>query len=218
MAREEPGVLNGQPSNSSSSQSYIATLKNRISVIETQNQNLQMRITTLEQTVKNFMDTTSALSLPSISVPQYSVGPLSYQFGNGDALIGTLAGLDTFKSLGQQRRRTARTHGEVVTRCNSQPNAGLKNSGSVCYSNAIFQAFASCNHRTTLFDDPPQQNHERTPLCYEFAKVLHSLVKCQFSEQDVVDPSKLINLFMELHDDFVDVESDYCQDPISMVR
>ncbi len=162
MTREEPGVLNGQPSNSSSSQSYIATYENRISVIETQNQNLQMRITTLEQTVKRFMDTTSALSIPSISVPQYSVGPLSYQFGNGDALIGTIVGLDTFISLGQQRCRTARTHGEVVTRCNSQPNAGLKNSGSVCYSNAIFQAFASSNHRTTLFDDPPQQNHERT--------------------------------------------------------
>ena len=210
VAREEPGVLNGQPSNSSSSQSYIATLENRISFIETQNQNLQMRITTLEQTVKNFMDTNLALSLPSISVPQFSVGHLSDQFGNGDALIGTIAGLDTFKSLGQQKRRIARTHGEVVTRCNSQHNAGLKNSGSVCYSNAIFQAFASCNHRTTLFDDPPQKNHERTPLCYEFAKVLHSLVKRQFSEQDVVDPSKLINLFMELHDDFVDVESEYC--------
>ena len=74
VAREEPGVLNGQPSNSSSSQSYIATLKNRISVIETQNQNLQMRITTLEQTVKHFMDTNLALSLPSISVPQLIVG------------------------------------------------------------------------------------------------------------------------------------------------
>ncbi len=148
----------------------FATLKNRISIIETQNQNGQMRITTLEQTVKHFMDTTSALSLSSISVPQYSLGPFSYQFGKGDALIRTIAGLDTFKSLGQQRHRTARTHRDVVTRCNSQPNAGLKNSGSVCYSNAIFQAFASCNHRTTLFNDPPQQNHERTPLCYEFAK------------------------------------------------
>ncbi len=98
----------------------------------------------------------------------------------------------------------------MVTRCNSQPNAGLKNSGSVCYLNAIFQAFASCDHRTALSDDPPQQNHERIPLCYKFAKVLHSLVKRQFSEQDVVDPSKLINLFMELYDDFVDVESEYC--------
>ncbi len=62
----EPGVLNGQPSNSSSSQSYIATLENRISFIETQNQNLQMRITTLEQTVKHFMDTNLALSLPLV--------------------------------------------------------------------------------------------------------------------------------------------------------
>ncbi len=97
----------------------------------------------------------------------------------------------------------------MVARCNSQHNAGLKNSGSVCYLNAIFQAFASCNHRTTLFDDPPQQNHERTPLCYKFAKVLHSLVKRQFSEKDVVDPSNLINLFKDLHDDFVDVESEY---------
>ncbi len=61
-----------------------------------------------------------------------------------------------------------------------------------------------------LFDDPPQQNHERTPLYYKFAKVLHSLVKRQFSEQDVVDPSNLINLVMELHDDFLDVESEYC--------
>ena len=149
------GEVNGQPPNPSSSQSsYLATLENRINVVETQNQNLQLRITTLEQTVKRFMDTTSALSIPSISVPQYSVGPLSYQFGNGDALIRTIAGLDAFKSLGQQRHRTARTHGEVVTRCNSQHNAGLKNSGSVCYSIAIFQAFASCNHRTTLFDDP----------------------------------------------------------------
>jgi hypothetical protein len=210
VVRERPGILNGQPSNSSSSQSYIATLENRISVIETQNQNLQMWITTLEQTVKRFMDTTLALSLSSISVPQYSLGSFSNQFGKGDALIGTIAGLDTLKSLGQQRRRTARTHGDVVTRCNSQPNAGLKNSGSVCYSNAILQAFASCNHRKTLFDDTPQQNHERTPLCYKFTKVLHSLVKRQFSEQDVVDPSNLINLFMELHDDFVDVESEYC--------
>ena len=100
-------------------------------------------------------------------------------------------GLDTFKSLRQQKRRTARTHEEVVTRCDSQHNAGLKNSGSVCYSNAIFQAFASCNHITTLFDDPPQQNHDCTPLYYEFAKVLHSLVKHQFSEQDVVDPSEI---------------------------
>ena len=58
-------------------------------------------------------------------------------------------------------------------------------------------------------DDPPQQNHERTPLCYEFAKVLHSLVKRQFSEAEVVDSSNLIKRFKDLHVDFVDVESEY---------
>jgi hypothetical protein len=39
------------------------------------------------------------------------------------------------------------------------PNAGLSNTGVTCYSNAIFQALASCNHLTTFFDTPPQQNH-----------------------------------------------------------
>ena len=90
----------------------------------------------------------------------------------------------------------------MVTKCNSQPNAGLKNSGSVCYSNAIFQALASCNHRTTLFNDPRQQNHERFELYYTFVEVLHSMVKRQFSEQDVVDPGNLIDLFLERHTDF----------------
>jgi ubiquitin C-terminal hydrolase len=98
----------------------------------------------------------------------------------------------------------------VVKRCTSQPNAGLKNSGKLCYSNAIFQAFKSCNHRTTLFDDPPQQNHERIPLCYKFAKVLHLMVNNQLSDQDVVDPSDLIDLFLGLHSDFVDRECEYC--------
>ncbi len=39
--------------------------------------------------------------------------------------------------------------------------------------------------------------------------MLHSLVKHQFSEEDVVDPSNLMKLFMDLHVDFVDVESEY---------
>ncbi len=191
----------------------MAALLNRISVIETQaawttliNENLQLRINALEQRVKHFIDT-SPLSLLTISVQQNSFDPLLYQFGEGDALIGTFS---IFKSLGQQRHRTARTHGDVVTRCKSQTNAGLKNSGKLCYSNAILQAFESCNHRTTLFDDPPQQNQERIPLCYEFAKVLHLMVNNQLGDQDVVDPSDLIILFLVLHSDFVDRECEYC--------
>ena len=98
----------------------------------------------------------------------------------------------------------------MLKRCESKPNAGLKNSGKICYSNAIFQALASCNHHTTLFNDPRQQNHERFELYYAFAEVLHLMVKHQFSEQDVVDPGNLIDLFLERHIDFVDREGECC--------
>jgi hypothetical protein len=61
-----------------------------------------------------------------------------------------------------------------------------------------------------LFNDPRQQNHERFELYYAFAEVLHLMVKCRFSEQDVVDPRILINLFLEHHTDFVDREGEFC--------
>jgi hypothetical protein len=96
------------------------------------------------------------------------------------------------------------------TRCRSPRNAGLENSGKVCYANAIFQAFASCTLYTTSFDDPPQQNHERIPLCYEFSKLLHLMVKNQTSDQDLLNPKVLIDHFLRLHSDFVDTECEYC--------
>ncbi len=61
-----------------------------------------------------------------------------------------------------------------------------------------------------LFNDPPQQNNERFELYYAIAEVLHSMVKRQFSEQDVVDPGNSINLFLERHTDFVDREGEFC--------
>jgi ubiquitin C-terminal hydrolase len=147
---------------------------------------------------------TSALSLPTLSVGQNSkIDPL-------DPLIGCFSTFPVSKGLGQSRQCTARTHQNMLKRCESKPNAGLKNSGKICYSNAIFQALASCNHRTTLFNDPRQQNHERFELYYAFAEVLHSMVKRQFSEQDVVDPGNLIDLFLERHTDFVDIEGEFC--------
>jgi hypothetical protein len=90
------------------------------------------------------------------------------------------------------------------------PNAELLNCGKICYSKAIFQALASCNHHTTLFNDSPQQNHECFALYYAFSELLHSMAMRQCSQQDVVDPSNLIKLFLECHTDFVDVESEYC--------
>jgi hypothetical protein len=63
-----------------------------------------------------------------------------------------------------------------VTQRNNVANAGLSNSGVVCYSNAIFQVLASCNHLTAFFSNSPSQDHERFRLYYAFAQVLHSMV------------------------------------------
>ncbi len=67
---------------------------------------------------------------------------------------------------GQLRNPTARTQQIMLTRYKANqgndemPNARLSNTGVIGYSNAIFQAVASCNHLTTFFDTPPQQNRE----------------------------------------------------------
>ncbi len=88
---------------------------------------------------------------------------------------------------GQLRNRTARTQQIMLTRYKANqgndemPNAGLSNTGVICYSNAIFQALASCNHMTTFFDTPPQQNCERFLLYYVFSQMLHLMVRRQGS-------------------------------------
>jgi hypothetical protein len=144
-------------------------------------------------------------SLQTLSVDQPS---------QNDPLIG-FSTWSVSTGWGQARNRTLRTHEDILTRYESNqstgmPNAGLLNCGKICYSNAIFWALASCTHRTTLFNDPPQQNHERFALYYAFSELLHLMAMRQHSQQDVVDPSNLIKLFLEHHSDFVDVESEYC--------
>ncbi len=89
------------------------------------------------------------------------------------------------------------------------PHAGLSNTGGICYSNAIFQALASCNHLTTFFDTPPQKNCERFLLYYAFSQVLHSMVRRQVSQQDVVDPTNFITPFLNRHSDFRDEQCEY---------
>ncbi len=78
---------------------------------------------------------------------------------------------------GQLRNRTARTQQIMLTRCKANqgndemPNAGLSNTGVICYSNAIFQALASCNHLTTFFDTPLNK------IVNALSSITH-LVKC----------------------------------------
>ncbi len=116
---------------------------------------------------------------------------------------------------GQLRNLTARTQQIMLTRCKANqgndemPNAGLSYTGVICYSNAIFQALASCNHLTMFFDTPPQQNRKRFVLYYMFSQVLHSMVRRKGSQQDVVDPTNLITPFLDRHSDFRDEQCEY---------
>ncbi len=121
---------------------------------------------------------------------------------------------------GQLRNRTARTQQIMLTQYKANqgndemPNAGLSNTGVICYSNAIFQALASCNHLTTFFNTPPQQNCERFILYFAFGQVLHLMVRYQGSQQDVVNPTNFITPFLDRHSDFRDEQcehSDACK-------
>ncbi len=116
---------------------------------------------------------------------------------------------------GQLRNCTERIQQIMLTRYkanqgnNEMPNAGLSNTGIICYSNAIFQALASCNHLTMFFDTPPQQNCECFVLYYAFSQVLHLMVRHQGSQQDVVNPINFIMPFLGCHSDFRDEQCEY---------
>lgn len=88
-------------------------------------------------------------------------------------------------------------------------NPGLNNSSVACYSNAVLQALASCNHLTKLFSTPPRQIHERFALYYAFSQLLYSIVNPQPSQQNLVDPSKFNNLFIERNKEFSETECEY---------
>jgi hypothetical protein len=203
---------------------YIAALERRINVLEqsmrqvasreASHQDLEQKVKDLEQMVQELMR--RPVSTVHMSDGQRSTMGSSYDWGfsctmdddhrniapnqgnnNNPMMIST--------GEGQLRNRTARTQQIMLTRCKTNqgndemPNAGLSNTGIICYSNAIFQALVSCNHLTTFFDTPPQQNCERFVLYYVFSQVLHSMVMRQGSQQDVVDPTNFITPFLDCH-------------------
>ena len=71
-------------------------------------------------------------------------------------------------------------------------HAGLNNCDVICYSNAIFQGIASCIHVSDFLQTPPNEEHQRFPLYYEFASVMSSMVSGQ---ESVVDPTSFVDLF-----------------------
>ena len=75
-------------------------------------------------------------------------------------------------------------------------NAGLKNCGGICYSNAIFQGLASCIHASQFLRGPPSDAHKKFPLYHAFASVMNAMVR---GEETVVDPSPFVDLYMATH-------------------
>ena len=109
------------------------------------------------------------------------------------------------------RNRNLRTQEDMLAPCNTTnsndtPHAGLKNTGVICYANAIFQALASLHHLTTLFNDPPTYNSGTFPLNHAFCTLLHLMVMRQGNQDSVVDASPFLKLFYHRRKDFQDNE------------
>ncbi len=139
------------------------------------NQNLDRHIVYLEQMMCN--RASPLLNSHSFSTRQDN----SMDFPTG---ISYFSSLSQATSNNPPRNQTSRTHQDMLARCethecNETPYAGLRNTGVICYANAIFQALASFHHLTTLFDDPPPYNSGTFPLNHAFHTVLHSMVMHQ---------------------------------------
>ena len=77
-------------------------------------------------------------------------------------------------------------------------NAGLRNQNVTCYSNAIFQAIASCSHLTTVFDNVLSDSQRCFRLNYEFVRLLHSMIH----QSDCFDPHDFLSLFLRRNSNF----------------
>ena len=171
----------------------INTLENSVNTILNagDNEKLNDRISTLERKVKQ-LTKPSSLSLATISATHHGSAL------DNDNIIGTFTTFESIKPM------TAATWAPTITKRKSGPNAGLVNSGNLCYSNAILQAFASCQQITTLSGNPSPKNLDNIRLCYEFTTLLTSMMT-----EETVNPSAYTGLIQERYTRFVDVESEY---------
>ncbi len=140
---------------------------------EASHQDLERRVKDLEQMVQELMR--RLVSTVHISDGKCSTMRSSYNWGSSCTMDDNHRNVAQNQgnndkpmmiSTGEEqlRNRTARTQQIMLTQYKTHqgndemPNAGLSNTGIICYSNAIFQALVSCNHLTLFFDTPPQQN------------------------------------------------------------
>ena len=214
------------------SMAYVATLENRIHDLENVNKNLERRILYLEPLENRMHDMEKInenlgrrlLELEQLMRDGASPFLSSHSFSSGQHnSVDIPTGLSYFSSSSKAstnnppRIRTSRTHQDMLTRChtnqsNMTPHAGLRNTGVICYANAIFQALASFHHLTTLFDEPPPYNSGTFPLNHAFCTVLHSMVMSPINQESEVDPGTFVDLFTDRHKNFQHEESKFSYD------
>ena len=92
-----------------------------------------------------------------------------------------------------QKRKRRQKKVKRTTERRKGAHAGLSNSGLMCYSNAIIQCIASCSSYVTDFlRCPPNEEHERFQLYFEFTSVINYLVS---GGGNVVNLKKLNTLY-----------------------
>jgi hypothetical protein len=193
--------------------SPYAIFMERFNSLEEENRILRTRVDTLENSIenKNLTDRISDLEkkVEQLSRDQpFSFGTISPSHASDlqdfctDNLIGTF---DTFEHVEKKKPRTSNTHTIMLTRATNIRNAGLSNPDNLCYSNVIYQAFASCKQFTKFSNDPPSQNNDDLPLCYEFTTLLNSMI----NNTTVINAEKLTKLFQRHDPAFANVQGEY---------
>mgnify|MGYP006159147037 FL=1 len=193
--------------------SPYAIFMERFNSLEEENRILRTRVDTLENSIenKNLTDRISDLEkkVEQLSRDQpFSFGTISPSHASdlqdfcNDNLIGTF---DTFEHVEKKKPRTSNTHAIMLTRATNIRNAGLSNPDNLCYSNVIYQAFASCKQFTKFSNDPPSQNNDDLPLCYEFTTLLNSMI----NNSTVINAEKLTKLFQRHDPAFANVQGEY---------
>jgi hypothetical protein len=94
--------------------------------------------------------------------------------------------------------------------CVNNAHAGLRKCDLISYSNAIIQCIASCSYLTYFLQSPPNEEHERFQLYFEFTSVINSVV----SGGDVVNLKKLNTLYRS-NESFKEDKGKYHYNPMN---
>jgi len=180
-----------------SKQKTLAVLKERLALYAKIVQKLQQRLQQRSGGVSNKLTNTT-----KITEKEFRVSSLA-----------TSAEVDVRgkkqKTLHETQTEYIRTATDIrhtrLRRTITWGTAGLRNQSVICYSNAIFQAIASCNHLTTIFQNVLTDNQRCFRMNYEFIRLVNSMT----TQSECIDPGNFVRLFTDYYTEFRDEECTY---------